>query len=193
MTTKPPPWKAFAQLYHDSRERQRAVATPAMTAKPDWDASKAVWTKWINEQLHAIEDDLIAGWLKTIEAEDREGRGGFGDYINLAEHGCLEPLRELLPTLAKNPVQAEDLKYIAARFVNLPERFGKGDHWPKSDQVGAAVEDVKRIRDLWRQHFPNRRNKPPHVSATEIAAELHGIDEDKIINRMGRGKLRTKS
>jgi hypothetical protein len=164
-----------------------------MTAKPDWDASKAVWTKWIKEQLGAMDDDLIAGWVKAIEAQDREGRGDFGDYIALAERGYIEPLRELLPTLARNPVQAEDLKYIAARFVNLPGRFGKGDRWPKSDQVGAAVEDVKRIRDLWREHYPGRRNKPPHVSATEIAAELHGVDEEKIINRMGRGKSRTKS
>ena len=180
-----PPWKAYVDLYRAVREGQ---PKPIMTEPPPRDARPEVWKKWANEQLDAIGDDLISGWVKAIEAQDREGRGGFEDYINLAEHGCIEPLRELLPTLARNPVQAEHLKYIAERFLNLPKRFGKGDKWPERvDEVAGAVDDVKRLRGLL------GRLRPKYVSLEEIAAERHYIDPEKIINRMGRGKLRTKS
>jgi hypothetical protein len=189
MTAKPPPWKALVDVHRAEQVRQ---PKQVMTPKPAWDAPAAVITKWTNEQLDAMGEEFLAGLVQATEKQDREGRGGFDDYIYLAERGYLEPLRELLPTLARNPVQAEDLKYIAARFLNLPPRAGKGDRWPRFDDVGRAVEDVKCIKALWLEHF-KRRNKPPHVSATEIAATRNGVDEDQIINRMGRGKSRTKS
>src|SRR5262249_11410398 len=154
------------------------------------DASKAVKTKWVLDHLRAI--DLERGKQALAEAYEREEQGGLDGYIAMAEElGKIEPLRQLLsallPLLAWTPQQAQGLKYIAENFLHLPKRR-QGQRYRKTFRdtaVSDAVSDVKRIRELLREHYKGKRT---NVSATEIAAERHGVDEDKIINRMGRGK-----
>jgi hypothetical protein len=186
--TKPRPWDTPA-----------AMTKWVMTTKPPpWDASADVWTKWVIDQLNAV--DVKRAEQALAEHYEHEAQGGLDAFIAVAEElGDIEPLREwlskILPMLARTPEMAQGLKYVAENFVHLPKRR-VGQRYRKTFRdtaVDDAVGDVKRIRDLWRQHYPGRRNKPPHVSATAIAAERHKVDEDKIINRMGRGKLRTKS
>jgi hypothetical protein len=125
-----------------------------------------------------------------------DAQGCLDNYIDLAENqGDILPLREilsdLLPTLAKTPVQARGLKYIAEHFVHLPPHRGRGQRYRKlGDPVACAISDAARIRALWRQQY-GRRNRPSHlVSAEAIAAERHDVTVEQINNRL---KHRAKS
>jgi hypothetical protein len=153
-------------------------------------------TKWVIDQLRAI--DLERGKQALAEADAHEEQGGLDGYIAIAEElGDIKPLRELLtellPMLAWTPVQAQALKYIAEHFLHLPKRR-RGQRYRKTFRdtaVSDAVGDIKRIRELWRQHYDGKRNRGNSlISAEAIAAKRHGVTVDQILNRQ---KHRTKS
>jgi hypothetical protein len=150
------------------------------------DAKRAVMTKWVLEQLEAHYGKMM---IDEFAEEDRTG-SSFAEVIAIAESGDIEPLRGelslLLEEAAQSPLQAEHLKYIVERFVNLPPR-NRGQRYPRwADPVSRAVEDVKFIRALWKQHYGSERNKKGLVSAEQIAADRCNVTVDQIKDRLGR-------
>jgi hypothetical protein len=159
------------------------------TKPPPRDAKRAVMTKWVLEQLQAHYSKIV---IEEFAEEDRTG--SLAEVIAIAESGDLEPLRGelslLLEKAAQTPLQAEHLQYIVERFVNLPPR-NRGQRYLRwADPVSRAVEDVKFIRALWKQHYGSERNKKGLVSAEEIAADRCNVTVDQIKDRLGR--TRTK-
>jgi len=95
------------------------------TKPPPWDASAPVMTKWVIDQLHAV--DLERAEQALAEYYEHQEQGGLDDFIAVAEElGKIEPLRELLSKLllmiAWTPQMAQGLKYVAENFVHLPKR-----------------------------------------------------------------------
>jgi hypothetical protein len=154
---------------------------------PHRDAKDAVMTKWVLEQLEAHYRKMMID-----EFAEEDHTGNLAEVIAIAESGDLEPLRGelslLLSAAAQSPLQAEHLKYIVERFVNLPPRE-RGQRYPRwADPVSRAVEDVKFIRALWKQHYGSERNKKGLISAERIAADRCNVNVNQIKDRLGRTK-----
>ena len=95
--------------------------------------------------------------------------------------GDMESLRVALLRLT-----GEDL----SRFLERPKRQ-RGHGFPqKSDPIGEAVRDVRRIKRLWQcQFMRERRGRNDLVRATKIAADRHHVEEHAVINKMKRSSL----
>ncbi len=133
---------------------------------------------WVNRQLDLIletsyeknQEQARSNWSAEKYADWRasEQLPAFREAqaINAAEHGNIEPLRELYPKLV--------------RFLFRPKRPNKSP-FPKNrplvfaDRVSNAADDVRRIRAIWKLHY-GKKNQPG--LAEEIAAE-RWTDKDK--------------
>jgi hypothetical protein len=159
------------------------------TKPPPWNASEAVMTKWVIENLRF--DPYHPGVMQDIEDLENMEEGGLAYVIRRAEqHKDIAPLREklceLLPKLAKTPVQAKDLKYIAEHFfVDLPKRRVGRKYPLEDDAVGNAIYDSKLITALWQQHYGKSRRRRGLVTADEIAAKRRGVTVTKMNIRRG--------
>jgi hypothetical protein len=153
-----------------------------MTKLPPWHARDAqgrrMMIEWVNSELDRqlkVETDQKMANFDQKEFQDWSVE--YGPEILDAEHGNIEPLRKRLPTLAK--------------FLHLPKQEGPGKRFPKlrrrhQHNVRYAVNDVKRIRTLWRQQYNKRnRHKEDGPLAEEIAAgRWPGVTVDDIITQM---------
>jgi hypothetical protein len=91
----------------------------------------------------------------------------------LARAGNVAPLQRLYPELAE--------------FIHPPKRK-RGQRRSYRDEtalferdgLSAVVEDVKRIRALWRQHYGLWKRRRDEVSAEKIAGLRHDMSEDEV-------------
>jgi hypothetical protein len=92
----------------------------------------------------------------------------------------IEPLRKLLATL--NPQLAD--------FVHLPPFIPGQTKHPKPreyDSVERAIEDVRRIRRIWKLKFKKVRRERGRVTPEQIAAKRHGVTLKNLRSRMHPG------
>jgi hypothetical protein len=148
------------------------------------DRSKDIWydparlEAWTLQQLESL--DAVHDWLAG-EMEERQdwssvktsARAWRLDMAKLAaRRDNLTPLRKLYPEIAE--------------FIQAPRR-ARGQHrvvadWEqKSHRMQLALEDVQRIRRIWRRHLGKsyRRDDP---TAETIAARRHGLTVSQLVS-----------
>jgi hypothetical protein len=154
-----------------------------MKKLPDWDAKPDDMEKWVIEQLNALPYGDEGGPASEVEftwMNDDDAR-----RIAAAEHGDIEPLREKYPHLA--PYLFTPKRKRGARF------FRPDDPWWRDDNpflaygraitvspVQCAVDDVRRIRALWRKAYSRFKRASSLISAEEIAANRWGVNVEEI-------------
>lgn len=132
--------------------------------RPPWSArgerEREFMRAWVNQQLNEISFEVFTHKQRTfflredggIDVEKYFARSKvYGWEVEEAEHGNIEPLRDRLK--AFNP--------RVAKFINLPIlKEERGKKWPKvrwdANKRLAAVEDVRRIRAIWKQHYQKK-------------------------------------
>jgi hypothetical protein len=151
-----------------------------MSKLPRWDCSKPRdaqdMIKWVKIELDRTRKPP-GGWaegLRMFDPEHVKFRA-----IEQAEKGNMEPLRRLLPGLA--------------RFLHRPKQK-RGKRFPKDkegDPVTAAASDVKTIRKLWKTHY-GKMNRPKNdpITAEQIAADRHGVDVEEVVSRLKKIRLK---
>jgi hypothetical protein len=151
-----------------------------MSKLPRWDCSKPrdaeKMIEWVNSELDRKRQPP-GGWaegLRMFDPDHVKGRA-----IQQADKGNMEPLRRLLPGLA--------------RFLHRPKQE-RGKRFPRDkdgDPVAAAARDTRTIRKLWKTHY-GKTNRPKNdpITAEQIAADRHGVDVEKVISRLT--KIRSK-
>jgi hypothetical protein len=159
---------------------------------PPWDHRgvkrlQRAMIRWVKNELNKQFEQRVAEWEK--KAHSPENLKGLEDWFNTfapqieeAKRGKIEPLRravaekhpELLPFihLPKQPGPGK-------KFLKLKE--GTTDSWA----LDAAVEDVRRIRELWQKIYRKKnRSRNDPVTAEAIAAELWEVDVEDVCRRM---------
>jgi hypothetical protein len=150
-----------------------------MQKLPPWEAktaaARAAMERWANAQL----DIELETEIKATN-QDCESREAFlrwltetGPQIDAAERGNIQPLREKYAHIAK--------------FIHLPP-LGRGKKRKKPfkfEPLEAAVQDVTRIRGLWRKHYGRvKRGERNPPTAEAISARRWGVDEEAVISRL---------
>lgn len=144
---------------------------------PDWEPRNArgrrEFERWVNEQLDQIhEAELLAAnaGASEITAEDLAVAAARDD-------GNLEPLRALHPDHADFINQKPPSRGRRRRsFLSLLDR---------EQRLVLAVEDVPRIRALWKREL-GHRNRPAgdELGAEEIAARRWHVDAWTVKSRL---------
>ncbi|MGE3991158.1 hypothetical protein [Pseudorhodoplanes sp.] len=125
---------------------------------PDWKDNRAV-ELWTNDKL-----DILEAWnsrqhrelaYHSEEYQAWRDAGGWELQIAVRDRN-LEPLRKAFPALAQ------------ADLLKLPDLI-QGQNAPKPCDLDHVVEDVKRIRAIWKLKF-KRTQRRGLWSAEEIAA-----------------------
>jgi hypothetical protein len=131
---------------------------------------------WVNDELFQLDVEKMR---KDLSGENALAGDSYMDWlIDQAEHGDIEPLRRHFPRLAP--------------YLHLPKRK-RGQRFlrDQSNPVRGAVNDVTRIRAIWKKHFGRKtRPKTDLVSAEQIAADRWEVDVDTVINRMKKSPLK---
>jgi hypothetical protein len=160
-----------------------------MTKPPPWHARDAqerqMMIEWVNSELdRQLKVETDQRMANFDQKEFRDWCAEYGSETFEAEHGNIEPLRKRLPKLAK--------------FLHLPKQEGPGKRFPKlgtqhKHNVRRAVNDVDRIRALWRQQY-KKQNRGKDVgigpSAEDIAAERWGVTVDEILTQKKKSRAK---
>jgi hypothetical protein len=159
-----PPWIA------SDRQRQHMI---------DWvitqlDAEDH-WTQVVEDHLLTQLCSSLSGAVapKNLQARRWQSERWQWELARIeAERGNLTPLRKRLPEWARKYINEPKLKKGQRR--SYPNSAFK--HYAQS----RFVDEIKRVRALWQQHY-GRCNRPRgQVSAEEIVAERHGRSVDEI-------------
>jgi len=134
--------------------------------------------RWINAKLDELNEEDLERLERELAHANRNApewstiKAGIEEIklvkaLEKAARKDLGPLRELYPRLA--------------RYINLPKLEKKGAHFKKDpEQLSIslinAVEDVDRIKAIWKQHYGKQNRPRGQLSALEIAAERHGVE-----------------
>jgi hypothetical protein len=145
-----------------------------------WDDPKRL-EEWTIFHLHKLDADemewhnqRLSNWVREVASKPRDPQAAAVQAaIASAEYGNLDPLRKLLPRIA--------------RFLNPPpppppKRGPKRNYFREAgNPIGEAHDDVRRVRALWREHFGHvyRAISP---RATEIAAARYGLTEKQLLD-----------
>jgi hypothetical protein len=141
-----------------------------------WDdpARLETWTLHQLEELDFGHDFVNADWYdwqqKYLASMPRDPLAA---AVASAEHGNIDPIRKLLPRIAK--------------FLHLPppppRRRGPKRKNPRgwTWAIDEARDDVQRVRALWREHF-GRVYRSESPRATEIAAARHDLKEEQLLS-----------
>jgi hypothetical protein len=148
--------------------------------KPPWHAIPEEMEKWVNEKLNAGYADEGGSHVEFMWIMDDDAR-----RIYAAEHGDIEPLKQKYPHLA--PYLCLPKRKRGVRFFK-PEHpwwqydnpfLALGHALQAEDKVQCALDDVKRIRAIWRKEY-GRYNRSDLISAEQIAANRWGVDVEDI-------------
>lgn len=150
---KPPPWEA-----KNSRERE-------------W------MERWVNARLNELDSEKLDRLEKRLNATNASApewsiiKAQMDEHVlkkalETAECGDMALLRNLYPRLA--------------RFINRPRLDKPGDHFLRDPEQLApslkwAIEDVDRIKTIWKQYYGKQNRRDGQLSALEIAANRHGV------------------
>jgi hypothetical protein len=132
-------------------------------------------TAWVNEVLDSMILEQMAQDLSGKHALDPADYEQYA--IEQAKQGNITPLRHMRPEHSE--------------FLHLQKRKRGQRFWrPRvGHPVEAAVEDVRRIRALWREVFGlQRRGKWNPPSAEDIAAERWGVTPATVANKLKKGE-----
>jgi hypothetical protein len=149
--------------------------------KPPWDAPPDVMAKWVIAQL----DEVDANWRSEAYAKaaewlqaDRPGQDLEDDPKRL-DRLWLSRALEAYDRGDPGPLRKMLYHEVVDRFRPPKRKVGERS-FPKRDEakervVWQAMVDVRRIRDLWRRHFPEEGQKKRRglVKAEEISARRH--------------------
>lgn len=130
---------------------------------------------WVNQKLDEITKPSGDEWLRLLKNPEDVA-------LQFAEGGDVEPLRKMFPK--------------HARFINLP-KLKRGEHFKDATEVWLqrALEDVPRIRDIWREYFGKTNRPRGELTAEEIAARRWHLSSDEVRKRrisrtLGRARQR---
>jgi hypothetical protein len=152
-----------------------------------WD-DPALLERWTNAQLDRLdaEDELAArAQLREmiVSAPPSLHHDHLAEALAAAQAGNINPLRGLYPHLAD--------------FLQAPPR-GRGKHgrdlwgaYMKARAVSMTIDDVKRIRRLWREHF-GRAYRTVDPTADAIAARRNDLFREEFVN-LRKNRYRQKS
>lgn len=173
----------------------RPSSAPA-PALPPWHPTCAadkdsMMRAWVNEHL----DDQDAAFdieQMEIEATQDWGRGTSQEdarYLWLLASAKAKAWRDDDVSLLRE-LHPDHAEFIHPRKRKRGQRRRPRGNWIKRWRLREAIEDVRRIRDIWAQHY-GRRNRPKGaVTAEEIAAERHGLTEDEVRSAMNHSARR---
>lgn len=149
------------------------------------------WLKWVNEQLDILEyaaeteggSPLSSANLKLLAALPRAVFDEIGavsrEKARWRLYGDVEPLRKRFPEIAEVILPPPDWR----QQRRLQARADK--HM----LLKAAIEDVGRIRELWRDHYEGRwKRGRTGPTAVRLAALRNGVDEDELEEAIKRKK-----
>jgi hypothetical protein len=150
------------RLLAEAKASLASLASPPLL--PKWRDNNAM-KAWVNTMLDRIFD--VIWWEVCLEPFAYHDEHCVTCALKEAERGNIKPLRDAYPHLTP--------------FLHPPKRR-RGQRLPKAKPKGleAAVADVSRIRDLWRQHFGRVKRRQGELSAEEIAAERNKLDVEKV-------------
>jgi hypothetical protein len=143
-------------------ERQKIWNDPLLLAEWTNAALNAFGTRGDDLPFENLPRMTPAGWRQQLidiaKVDAREGRP--------------ERLRKLLPSLAE--------------FIHAPPLARGQRHKPQFDPYAAlllelALDDVREIRQIWREHFGKAYAPPRGPTALTIAAERHGVTEEQLL------------
>lgn len=156
-----------------------------MIKLPDWNGPPEKLVQWTNHMLDAMtvyDDDkhdfsrLRYGY--PVEAD--------ASAIKQAERGNIEPLRARYPHLKQ---------FLFPPKLKKGQRFPPDPFWVYGTSLAArmAIDDVWRIRMLWKHYF-KKQNRPRgnDCTAVGIAAKRNGISVDVLISAMKNRKPRPR-
>jgi hypothetical protein len=133
-----------------------------VTKKPRWDADAKVMAAWVIERLEEREALAFAEYAQRVLGGEFDGDPGdhwlvLAYALERAERRDVGPLRKLHPHIA--------------RFIH-PEPRKRGGSFPRQDEVVLrAVDDVSKIRKIWRDEYEMKSKRGSSTSAEAIAAE----------------------
>jgi hypothetical protein len=121
--------------------------------------------EWVNRKLDEITKLSGDEWLWFWSLENLEDVA-----VQAAEECDLEPLRRQFPK--------------HARFIN-PPKLKRGEHFKDATEVWLqrALEDVPRIRAIWKKHYGKTNRPRGELTAEEIAAERWNLLPDEVRKR----------
>jgi hypothetical protein len=156
-----------------------------MNHRAIWDDPKELeeWTLFHLLKLDADDDEWHWRRLANFEREAAsKPRNPLAAAVASAEYGNLGPLRKLFPEIAK----------FIHRPPAAPRKRGPKNNIFRDFALHDARVDVRRIHELWQEHFGRsyRRESP---RATEIAAARHNLTERQLLNeRKNRHRQRKR-
>ena len=153
-----------------------------MTTLPDWNGPPEKLAQWTNEMLDAMaahddNDERDYSLLRHVHPIEDDASA-----IKQAERGNIGPLHRRYPHLKK--------------FL-FPPKLKKGQRFPPSPFVAygtsmaerQAIDDVWRIRQIWKCYF-KKKNRPrgDECTAEGIAAKRNGISVEVLLNAIKNRK-----
>jgi hypothetical protein len=118
---------------------------------------------WVNRRLDELTKPTGDEWLWCLKNLEELA-------VQAAEERDLEPLRRQFPK--------------HARYINLP-KLKRGNHFKDPTEVWLqrALEDVPRIRSIWKEHYGKTNRPQGELTAEEIAARRWNLTQDEIRKR----------
>ena len=189
MSAPRPPWTAL-------NERERQAMIDWVNARLDEGGGGRGLSP---EHAARLTPENLARGIKQLHKWMGEG----GPELELAQHGNIEPARELvrkvfpyLADLLQPPKPKRGEKYLRYEIdgVVVPRDACYADvkrEVERKKRIAAAVADARRIKRIWAAPEPHgyglkKRGRDDRPSAIEIAAERHGVDLDKVAEGLKR-------
>ena len=141
--------------------------------RPRWESRHqrdlAAMTWWVNDELNKMDTQELRTNLAGENAVDPSKYLGWA-IAQADQDRNIEPLRRALPHLA--------------RFLQLPKRK-RGQRLPRRgfNPVKGAVDDIKRIRNLWKKHY-GKIKCTTEPFAESIAADRWKVDVETVFHAM---------
>lgn len=153
---------------------------------PPWEAKNSREREWMERWVNAKLDELDSEDLDRLERQINAANASAPEWptikaqmdehdlkkaLERAERGDMASLRKLYPRLA--------------RFINRPKLDKPGDHFlrdPKQLDASLkwAIEDMDRIKTIWKNYYGKQNRRDGQLSALEIAANRHGVKPDDV-------------
>jgi hypothetical protein len=177
------------------RRGANASGTLVTTRKPPWDCTdEQRWLKWIEEQFDFL--DAQAG----VTEDERAFYASVRVLNALPPAAQSELFRKWKETDARGRLRYGDAALLRKLHPDLAETFAPPPRWrqrrlqrdrrDKRLLLKHAIEDVHRIRQLWRDHYDGRWKRPRMApSAVRLAALRNDIDENELEDAIRRGGL----
>lgn len=133
--------------------------------------------------LHELANEDMRALVAALQGENGLMRDGINEVLRLAKAW------EVFPSMSMIEMWATDHSLESTGKRGRPTKPDL--HRFMSDPAWAATQDLKKLKQIWREVFPSKR--PPVEFLTDIAVAYRGADRATVEARRSRPKKRLLS